>query len=232
MRGATVKEYVGFHHKLLKAYGYPCEATADELGCKVIADTYGQHPDCELFIIGAPKNVGRYIRENPEAEIKQVTFQGGFIGCQFHNYPCERIDEFVGKTTCPSYNPNGSIKDTQSIIDFKGIKNLRFVSKNVCHTIVYNKQSHGVVLARPPKNMADELFISGMDLYLQKHKEKKFHDPCAAVCMVHPEIGKWVKGKMYYDNGGWGTLPDETSNSETIADIDRVAFWNHIINRD
>lgn len=230
--GATVKEYVGFHHNLLKAYGYPCEATVDELGCKVIADTYKKYPDCELFIIGAPKNVGRYIRENPEAEINQVTFQGGFIGYQFHSYPCERLDKFVGKATCPSYNPNGAIKDTQTIVGINGIKNIRFVSKNICHTIVYDKAIHDKVCSVPSKNKSDELFIKGMDLYLSKHKEKKFHDPCAAVCMLHPEIGSWVRGMMFYDSGGWGTLPDETSKSVTIADIDRDKFWGHIINRD
>jgi len=230
--GAEVKEYVGFHYNLLKAFGYPYEAKADDLGVKVIADTFFKYPDSELFIIGAPKNVGKFVKEYPSAEIGQVTFQGGFMGYQFHDYPCEKLPHFVGKTTYPSYNPNGAKEDTQRIIDFKGIKNLRFVSKNVCHTIVYNREIHSKVRSVPPKNQADVLFIKGMDLYLQKHKEKKFHDPCAAVCMVHPEIGKWVKGKMYYEKGGWGTLPDPESNSETIADIDRESFWNHIINRD
>ena len=53
---------------------------------------------------------------------------------------------------------------------------------------------------------AQEIFVEAMDKYLEKHSEKKFHDPTAAVCHLHPEIGKWVQGKLYNSQGGWAHL--------------------------
>lgn len=229
--GLPVQEFVGFHHNLLTKYGYPHAAKADDYGHKVIADTLDKYPDSELFIIGAPKNVSTYLSGERARPIDQITFQGGFLGYDVHNIPCERLPKFEGKTTCPSYNPNGDIKGTELIVKSPLIKNIRFVSKNVCHTIVYDKQIHELMKQGLPKNHADELFMSGMDLYLSKHNEKKYHDPCAAVCMLHPEIAKWVRGHLYYEKGGWGTFPNEASNSETIACIDKERLWSFILDK-
>ena len=62
-----------------------------------------------------------------------------------------------------------------------------------------------------------------------KHEGKKFHDPAAAVCMLHPEAGTWVNGTLYRERGGWGTrVSDDPAADEILADIDRTALWNHI----
>lgn len=234
--GTSVKEFVGFHYNLLDMYGYPYGAKHDGYGYKVIQDALSTYPDSEIFIIGAPKNFSRFLNVCGSAmqhsHIKQVTFQGGFMAYDAHSYPCKRLEKFEGKATCPSYNPNGDIKGTQTIIESQYIDHIRFVSKNVCHTIVYNREIHDMVKLVDTKNRADEMFIEGMSLYLSKHKEKKFHDPCAAVCMLHPEIAEWVRGTMYYAHGGWGTKPTSNSNSETIAMIDENKFWEYIIDRD
>ena len=230
--GRPLQEYVGFHYKMLSHFGYPYAGQADKLGHEVISDTLKEYPDSEVFVIGAPKNFSTYLK-GPKANIpiEQVTFQGGFIGYDVHNMPCKRLPKFEGKTTCPSFNPNGDVKGTQLIVDHPMIKKLRFVSKNVCHTILYNKEVHELMKSSLPKNRADELFLKGMDIYLEKHSEKKFHDPVAAVCMLHPEIATWVKGKLYREKGGWGTRLDPTSNSETIVSIDEDALWNKILDK-
>ena len=233
--GASVQSYVDFHHRLLSHYGHKLVATADGDGSDIIWDTLRKYPDSEIFIIGAPKNVSKYVLRSSlmsdiQPHIKQVTFQGGFMGYDVHSHPVTRLDKFVGKTTCPSYNPNGDIVGTNRIIDTDLIDKLRFVSKNVCHTIVYDKEQHAIAKDTMGMGAPQELFLTAMDMYLERHSEKKFHDPCAAVCMLHPEIAQWVRGKMYRANGGWGTKPDESSNSETIASIDEDAFWEHIHN--
>lgn len=229
--GRPIQEYVGFHYKLLEHYGYPYEAKSDMEGYKVIADTLQEYPDAEIFVIGAPKNLSTYLKCPKAKTIQRVTFQGGFIGYHVHNMPCKRLSKFEGKTTFPSFNPNGDVKGTQLIVETPLIKNLRFVSKNVCHTVVYNKDIHELMEEALPKNRADEIFLKGMDIYLDRHSEKKFHDPVAAVCMLHPEIAQWVRGTLYRENGGWGTRLDPTSNSETIVSLDENEFWDKIIDK-
>lgn len=235
--GADVQSYVDFHHRLLKHYGYSSYQKADGLGYEIIKETYSKYPDSEFFIIGPAKNTGKFIDVYGESlrncPIKQVTFQGGFLGYDLHKYPCKRLPKFAGKVTCPTWNLNGAIKQTQSIIDCPHIDNIRFISKNVCHGIIYDKNIHDLVKAVDTKNRADEMFLKGMDMYLERHPEKKFHDPCAAVCMLHPEIANWVRGKMYYDGkNGWGTKPDLNCNSETIAHIDEDRFWELILDKE
>lgn len=231
--GASVQSYVDYHHRLLKHYGHKLVASADGLGDDIIWETLRKYPDSQFFIIGAPKNTAKYVSRSMlmsdvQPHIRQVTFQGGFMGYDVHQHPVKRLDKFVGKTTCPSYNPNGDVNGTLRIIDTDLIDHLRFVSKNVCHTIVYNKEQLALSKQMLPKCPAAEMFLVAMDMYLERHNEKKFHDPCAAVCMLHPEIAQWVRGKMYREKGGWGTRPDTTSNSETIASIDEDAFWSYI----
>jgi hypothetical protein len=63
-----------------------------------------------------------------------------------------------------------------------------------------------------------------MDLYLENHPAKKWHDPTAAVCHLHPEIGTWVRGRVTKLGGGWGTVADEAGDL-ILADIDRDALW-------
>ena len=47
-----------------------------------------------------------------------------------------------------------------------------------------------------------------MGMYLEKHSEKKWHDPTAAACHLHPEIGTWFRGRVRRVEAGWGTVPD------------------------
>jgi hypothetical protein len=49
--------------------------------------------------------------------------------------------------------------------------------------------------------------------------------------MLHPDIAKWVRWKLYYEKGGWGTRPDPTSNSEIIAWIDKKMLWDFILEK-
>lgn len=215
----------GFHLHVLNKYQYPKEWESDGLGKDIIKDVLKESPDCDFFVCGPAKSVGAFVKENPSTDIGLITFQGGFLGYGLHACRVEELPKFVGKTTVPTFNLNGAKKETLDIIDSPSVKALKFVSKNVCHTVVYNKERHAFMKQVQPKNRADELFIEGMDIYLDKHEDKKFHDPTAACVMKHPEIAEWVRGKMYNSQGGWGTFPDETANSHTIASIDYDKLW-------
>ena len=93
----------------------------------------------------------------------------------------------------------------------------------VLGTLIKNLLIHFI---KDPPNRAGELFLEGMKLYLDKHDSKKFHDPVAAVCHIHPEIGTWFKGTPYRDKGKWGIVSG--GNSDILVDIDREKFWKHI----
>jgi hypothetical protein len=71
--------------------------------------------------------------------------------------------------------------------------------------------------------------MEAMGLYLERHESKKFHDPTAAVCHLHPEIGEWVRGVVKKIESGWGVTPDE-SGDWMLGDIDRELLWDHITN--
>lgn len=224
------RQRVGFNKSLLNHYDYSNSARADAYGHEVAVRVLEEFPDCDFFICGPPKNFGRFLNFFPQARINRVTVQGGFLSYNLFD-PTVRLSKFEGKETVPTFNLNGAKKETQQIVDFTNIKNLSFVSKNVCHTIVYDRERHKWMKEFPPENTADELFLKGMDLYLDKHPEKKFHDPTAAVCHLHPEIATWFPGRIYSKKGGWGTRSATLTNSRTIADINRVALWDYLKTR-
>lgn len=217
---------VNFHGKLLDHFMYRNSKPADGLGKDVIQSVLNDYPDCEFFVCGPPKSFGAFIIDTNRI-INNVTIQGGFLSYSLYE-PKQKLEKFKGCLEVPTYNLNGAKKEAQEIVDSSKIKNLRFVSKNICHTVIYDRSRHQMLKKFPINNKAQELFIKGMDLYLNKHPEKKFHDPTAAVCHLHPEIATWFKGRLYYDKNKWGTRKDENCNSQIIADIDYDALWNHI----
>ena len=79
------------------------------------------------------------------------------------------------------------------------------------------------------RNRAHALLREGMNLYLARHSDgKKFHDPLAAVAHVHPEVFTWVTGRLFKEHGEWGTRLAEEGDQIAI-DVDRDAFWEHIV---
>lgn len=226
------KEDIGFHNSVLKKYGFPTSAKADGLGKDLIGDILKANKDCEIFVCGPPKNLGAYVKANPNVNLPKITFQGGFLGYSLHDFKVQQLPKFVGKLTAPTFNLNGAKNEVLDIVGNPNVESMQFVSKNVCHTVIYDKARHAFMKEVPPKNRADELFMEGMDIYLSKHSEKKFHDPTAACVMKHPEIANWVKGKIYNARGEWGTMPDESANSRTIAAIDYDLLWDLIRSRE
>ena len=216
----------GVHYDLLKKYGHQRAEMHDGDGWKVMEDTFKEYPDCEVFVCGPMKSFGEFLRRNDNT-IDRVTVQGGFLSYDLHSFPCKRLDKFEGKDMVPTFNLGGSNKDGLEVVNSVNIKERRFVSKNVCHTVVYDKDVHDFIKKAPINNKADELFVNGMDLYLRRHSEKKFPDPTAAVCHMHPEIAGWVRGKLHCSKGKWGTRLDENGDY-IIANIDYDKLWNHI----
>lgn len=211
------------HHQILKRYGRSLQSTSDGDGREVILNVFAEHPDAELCIIGPPTNVGRAMLDKPDLKIKRAMFQGGFVPYSLYR-PKEILEKFEGKPWVPSFNPNGDRKGTMRFIE-ANIEDRRFVSKNLCHTILFDGKINNSV---EPKDRASELFKEIGNLYFQHHGNKKFHDPFAAVAMLHPEIVTWIKGMMVKMESGWSAIAE--GEDQLAVDLDYGQFWNHIRN--
>jgi inosine-uridine nucleoside N-ribohydrolase len=212
------------HHKLLKKYDCSLESKPDGLGSEIFGETLKRYPDAEIFAIGPVSSIGRYLKEHPETEIGRATMQGGFL--PYSLYRPKVVLEKFEVDWIPTFNMNGDSNATKRFLA-ANIKERRFVGKNVCHTIVYSIDDY--LKMKFPFDEASWLFNEGMNTYLAEHDSKKFHDPTAAICHLHPEIGKWVRGRPKRIQNGWTTEPDENGDY-VLADIDREKLWEHIYN--
>lgn len=245
------KSVTPFHTEILEHFDYLTSDDSAIEGYVVIEDALNDYPDAELFCIGPVTNVAQWLQKRgqfkPEIKIKQMTMQGGFCSYDIHR-PLYPLPKFEGITTCPTFNLNGDIEAGKAVIASEQILKRRFIGKNVCHAIVMDESKHKLIDKRwigpGPFESATEaywkiqslpkpvqIFLHGCYTYFQKHPEKKFHDPSAAVCMLHPEIATWVQGKIYREKGGWGTRLEENGD-DICVDIDHRLLWKHIINMD
>jgi hypothetical protein len=216
----------GIHYEMLKKYGYPLEREPDGYGPDLVKQIYEAHPDSEMFICGPPMSIGQFFEENP-VKVGKATMQGGFLPYSLkEEYEVPLLDKFIDKESVPTFNMNGDVRGTHSFIA-ANVFDRRFVGKNVCHTIVYDKEVHAKV--RPvlkDKCRAGELFVEAMDIYLKRHDNKKFHDPAAAVSHLHEGVFGWVFGQPVRGGGKWGTNPEGTDL--IAANVDYGKLWKHI----
>jgi len=217
----------GVHYHVLDHFGFPREADHDGPGDEVIAATMARHPDAEFLVIGPCTSTARYL-SRPGARVpRRLTMQGGFLGYHLHA-PRVRLPQFEGRTWMPTFNLNGDRKGAERLLA-AAIPERRFVGKNVCHTLLYDRAVHATMPAADPARPATVLFMTAMEKYFAEHPEKKWHDPTAAVCHLHPEVGTWVRGRVTKMEAGWGTVPDDNGDL-ILADIDREALWSHVRN--
>ncbi|MFO0609898.1 MAG: nucleoside hydrolase [Polyangiales bacterium] len=214
----------GVHLRFLARYGLPDRCAPDGAGHDVIADARARHPEAELFVCGPMQNVGRHLAAGG-ARFPRATVQGGFLAYAAHAHAVLHLQKFEGLETVPTFNLNGDVKGAVRFLE--SATPTHFVGKNVCHTVVYDRARHEDVTATPAKSRAGEVLREVMGMYLEGHAEKMFHDPTAAVCHLHPEIGLWVEGTPYRQSGGWGTRVGRSPH-RALADIDRDALWRHL----
>lgn len=211
----------GIHHELLSRYKFPLAACPDDSGDNIIRQVAKK--DTEFLVIGPVTSVGRWLQAGNSVE--RATMQGGFVPYHVHHTPCRRLPQFEGRNHVPSFNLNGDRQRAKVFIE-ANIKEKRFVSKNICHGIIYSKEIHRYL---KPRNRPSHLFKEAMDLMFEKHDYKKFHDPTAAVCHMWPEIASWERGKVMKAGDGWTTILDPTGDF-VITDIREDLLWDHLLN--
>lgn len=176
------------------------------------------------LITGAPlKNLGDAMAM-PGFVLGRLIAQGGFAGEGV--VPTHRqLPKFRGRRTCPTFNLNGAPKSALEALVHPGIGERRFVSKNVCHGVVYDQELHDHI--RPLRARAPYLrrIWDGMNVYLQRRPAgKKFHDPLAACCAIDPSIAEWAEVTMFRERGEWGARLAPGSGTQIIVGYDHEAF--------
>ncbi len=121
------------------------------------------------FITGAPlKNLGELIKHAPGFTLGRWVAQGGFAG-EGVVPPELQLPKFKGMRTCPTFNLNGAPKAALAALEHPGIKERYFVSKNVCHAVIYDEPFHRRLEPLRHQRKGLELLWKGMDTYL-RHK--------------------------------------------------------------
>ncbi len=153
-----------------------------------------------------------------------IVVQGGFAGEGV--VPLEfQLPKFAGKVTCPTYNLNGDPASAKLVVAAEGLRGRRFfVSKNVCHGVVYDQEMHDLVCAVPNPHPGLYLIKKSMTSYVNGNGAKALHDPLAAMCALYPEIGTWAEVELYREKGEWGSRLCPGSGTWVLIGYDRQRF--------
>lgn len=220
--------------QLVKALAEP-----DGQGWEVLHKHLG--PETTLVCGAALKNLGALLGKLAHcvdsANLGRLFVQGGFAGDGV--VPAERqLEKFKGKVTCPTFNLNGDPKSALFVLEKRAwFEDLRFVSKNVCHGVKYDRAMHARFAAVSSRwfdgtrtSTAQSLIYQGMGHYLTKREEgKAFHDPLAACCAIDPEIGDWAEVELYRERGEWGSRLSPDSGVRIITGYDHERFVSTLL---
>lgn len=213
----------GVHHWVLDKFGRSKNERCLVTGAAAFLNARLKYPNCSALVIGPATNMGRALESgffNP----KELTMQGGFCPYLLHS-PEVREEKFTNVVSAPTFNFNGDRKAVAQILAAPMERRL-FVGKNVCHTLVYDKYIHSQLLPKEG-GWAGELFQICMNKYLEKHGEKKFHDPLAATLHQDPNMGTWLRATPEKLGGEW-TTSYANKDSLVLVDVDREKFWYKI----
>jgi len=193
--------------------------------------------DTTLLTGGPNRSLGaaldRAQREGREWRIGTWVAQGGFAGEGV--VPRERqLPKFAGRVTCPTWNLNGDPASALRGLRYGGMGVRRFVSKNVCHGVIYDEAMHERFEPVRHRRRSLELVWAAMGDYLRRRKRgKAFHDPLAACCAIDPSIGTWAEVELYYENvgrwGEWGSRLHPGTGTWIITDHDHEKFLDTML---
>lgn len=205
------------HHQLLKRYGRNVVDNADAMGVDILSNM--DLSDTQLFVMGPLNSVGSHLA-NGGATFTRATMQGGYAPYSLYR-PARLVEKFEGKAYMPTFNLNGDREGAAAFLSAAMPRQM--VGKNVCHGVLFDRDRFATFPA--PQSRAAELFHEAATLYLATHESKKFHDPTAAVCHLHPEVGTWFAGSTIRMKDGWTTVP---GGDAVLVDLDHEAMWERL----
>jgi hypothetical protein len=183
------------------------------------------HERTALLVGSAPKNTGRLLREHGDVVIPYWVQQGGFAG---DNLVPEPLPKFRGRLTCPSFNPGGAPRDTLSLLASPRVGQRLFVSKNVCHGVVWTGALQHALkerIAQGPHRTGRDRMVHALDRYLEdKGVGKAMHDLVAAACLLDEAVCGFKPVSIYREKGEWGALADPGSSTRISVSFQEQRF--------
>lgn len=201
-------------------FGKIPKAKATDLGCVILKEMCNEQT---LLVTGAPlKNIGAAI--DLGFVLNDIVIQGGFAGEGVVPQD-KQLPKFKGRTTCPTYNLNGDSQSALKLLEYNGIKNRWFVSKNVCHGVVYDAELHDKLALVKDSSLSLSLIYKSITY----RQNKKLHDPLAACCAIDRSIGTWKEVQLYKKENEWGSRLSNGTNTNIIIDYDKEKFVNTLL---
>lgn len=181
-------------------------------------------PDTKIITGAALTNIKNLLINSSKVQIEEMIIQGGFAGDSVVS-PEHRLAKFAGKETCPTFNLNGDIEAAKLIIADSRVALKYFVSKNVCHGVVYDMPMHERMKLKQNNNIGTQMIVQGMEVYLRKNKDgKKFHDPLAACALIDRTVCEFKEVELYREKGEWGSRLKSGTNTFISVSVDRDKF--------
>ena len=191
------------------------------------------YPNLTVITGAPPKILGEAFRQNPDLQLTRWVMQGCFAG---DNLVAEedRLEKFKGRMTCPSFNPGGAPKEVLELLATPRIKRRLFVSKNVCHGVVWTREMHVALLEQLAESREEfdatarpglRTMVHGLDCYLRdKGVGKAMHDLVAATCALDEAVCRFTEVEIYRERGEWGARPQEGTRTWISVGFDPARF--------
>ena len=202
-------------------------AMPDGVGAEILKSALEKYPDLVIVCGASLGNIGALL--DKQIFLNKIVIQGGFAG---YNVVPEHLilEKFHGKLTCATFNLNGDVKSALKVLSSEDIINRIFVSKNVCHGVVYDQEMHEFVKQYKDNNLGLQLMFAGMEKYLEKNSDgKAFHDPLAACVAIDQNICKFEHVELYREKGEWGSRYSNYLNALISVDVDMCKFKNVMV---
>ena len=221
----------GFHYKVYGRDILEHEVGEVELGPALLGRLLSEDANLTVLVGSAPKNIGKALRTNPQLRLARWVQQGGFAG---DNLVAEPLEKFRGRITCPSFNPGGAPKDTEALLASDQIDSRLFVSKNVCHGVVWTGELQAILkqkLAGTALRPGLKTMIHGLDRYLaDKGVGKAMHDIVAAACVLDEAVCEFAEVEIYRRKGEWGARAAEGTRTRISIGFDQDRFVDVLAN--
>lgn len=217
-----------FHYKWL---GEVPPSKPDATGDIVLGHSW-ENANYKIVTGVALTNVDNFLTNNPtKPSIEEIVIQGGFAGDSV--VPEEyRMEKFKGRETCPTFNLNGNIEAAKNIISTDVFGTKRFVSKNVCHGIIYDNDMHERIKPYQYNNAGLNLIVEGMEKYLSKKSSgKAFHDPLAACVAISTDCCEFREVELYREKGEWGSRLKNNTNTFISVKCNRERFEEVLVGK-
>jgi pyrimidine-specific ribonucleoside hydrolase len=216
----------GFHHKVYGG-GVLQHAVGDvSSGPRLLADLV-RDPDVTVLVGSPPKNIGRAFNDFPSITLARWVQQGGFAG---DNLVAAPLEKFKGRVTCPSFNPGGASKETLALLASPRVHRRLFVSKNVCHGVVWTPAMQAELkrsLTGDGRSIRVGMatMIDALDRYLEdKGIGKAMHDLVAAACAFDEGVCAFEEVDIYREKGEWGARRASGTNTLISVGFDQARF--------